>query len=427
MIYWAVLVLVGFICVWQQAEYGESDLNTEYPDLSKVMCAPGTNASMLMSPNGTFHRRALDKDFIQNNGCTDPCNLVDVPSIFRNQNDLVLLTHSEALLWNYTLPGEKYQKAERFLVNENKVLNLDWWSLPFIVVQGVIAALFGRRDPREIRDLIYINLFMEHTVSHKPAWVRTQEGIVRAFAGLNYLIAVAVVIFCPVLFIITLISQEFQIWTHFPDSERPYSVGQWTPWVSTTLVILAALIARYHDRMIELICEFYRRVFYSATGSFSSRYKVQRSEPEHGTAEAADKREMVPGTEFKADLMMTSTEDIGPRKSVFSLSRSSSHAPKLGFKTLVKNFIPQVVKACSRPLNQNDNGLSNEIVNFIHWCKDPQAVSRHVIRHPIRPHEAEHVGLSAEATEAANQRVHCRDESGGFFWGASVERRRGDT
>ncbi|KAK4693597.1 hypothetical protein P7C71_g3835, partial [Lecanoromycetidae sp. Uapishka_2] len=74
-IYWAFLVLVGYICIWQQTRYGESDLDNEYPDMAKVMCLPGTNASMLMSSNGTYHRRAIDNNFIQDNGCTDPCNL----------------------------------------------------------------------------------------------------------------------------------------------------------------------------------------------------------------------------------------------------------------------------------------------------------------------------------------------------------------
>ena len=417
-IYWAFLVLIGFICIWEQAQYGESDLDTEYPDMGKVMCNPGTNASLLLSPNGTFHRRAIDGNFIQDNGCSDPCNLINIPSVFRNQNELVLLSHSEALLWNYTLPGAKYQKAERLLNDENKVSTLDWWSLPFIVVQGFITAFFGRRDPREIRDLIYITLFMEHPLSKRRFLVCMQEGIVRVFAALNYLIAIAVVIFCPVLFIVSLVSQEFQLWTHFPDSEKPFQVGQWTPWVYTALVILAALIARYHDRVIELICDSGRSIAHAISGHQKS-YKYK--EPEHGRVSVSEDRKMHLEGDIKAEPPKTSTEELPSRKSSFvplSISKTS-------LKALIIKLTPQIYKTCCRPLNQNDHGLRNEIINFSHWLRDPQAVSRRVIRHPIRPHDAENARLSAEATEMANHKAHRGDDSGGFFRGASMERHRG--
>ena len=201
MIYWAFLVLVGFICIWEQTRYGANFDGTEYPDLSKVICKAGTNGSMFMSPNGTFHRRAIDSAFIQDNGCTDPCNLVNIPSIFRSQNELQLLSHSQALLWNFTIPGPKYMDQEKMMTVENNLFSINYWSLPFIVLQGFITAFFGRRDPREIRDLIYITLFMERPISNKR-WLRsTHDVLVRVFAGLNYLIACVVVIICAPLFV----------------------------------------------------------------------------------------------------------------------------------------------------------------------------------------------------------------------------------
>ena len=158
-VYWAFLVLVGYISIWVQVIQGADDTNQEYPVMSKVMCSnPLTNGSMLMSPNGTFHRRAIDSQFIQDNGCTDPCNQINIPSIFRQQGDLILMNHQQALLWNGTLPGGGYQFAEKVLTYEDKLFDLDFNLLPFILIQGIIAALFGRRDPREIRDLLYIKL-----------------------------------------------------------------------------------------------------------------------------------------------------------------------------------------------------------------------------------------------------------------------------
>ena len=185
-IYWAFLVLVGFICIWQQVIYNP-DTAYQSPDMSKVMCAPGTNASMLRSSEGGYQPRAIDTQFIQANGCSDPCNQVNVPSIFRQQNDLVLLSHQKAILWNESGGDSKYDKIEKELGWAYKLFNLDYWTLPFVIVQGVVATLFGRRDPREIRDLIYIKLFMKRRLSNKPALFRSQDYLVRFLAALNYL------------------------------------------------------------------------------------------------------------------------------------------------------------------------------------------------------------------------------------------------
>lgn len=131
------------------------------------MCRQEMHAGLLAYPKGTLHRRAIDATFIKDNGCTDPCNLVNIHSIIRNQNKLVLLKRSKALIWNGTLSGPKYQKAERLMTAENKAFNIDFYFLPFNLVQGFIVALFGRLDSQEIRDAIYIDLFIRCPKSNR--------------------------------------------------------------------------------------------------------------------------------------------------------------------------------------------------------------------------------------------------------------------
>ncbi|KAK3173667.1 hypothetical protein OEA41_006999 [Lepraria neglecta] len=419
-IYWAFLVLIGFICIWQQTEYGDADDNTEYPDMSKVICSPGTNASMFLSPNGTFHRRAIDTNFIQDNGCTDPCNqITNLPSIFRSQNELVLLPHAQALLWNQTIPGPKYAKAERLMAIENENLYINFWTLPFIVLQGFITAFFGRRDPREIRDLIYITLFMEHPISHKPYVMRIQDIMVRIFAGLNYLIACAVVIFCAPYFIISVISQEFQMWDEQPDSEKPYMVGQWSPWVYTALVLLAALIARYHDRVVRLIAKGCRSVGSGLKSCFSHGHEQKEPEPEHGAAEINNENSWI-GSE-------TTSKSEGREASVAEMpsNRSSPTPTKDSASTGILKAAIHLFKACCNPLNQTGKGPIDELRNFFRWCKNPQEVSRMVIRHPIRTKDTKFIDTPPAVVDASKDDPKAQDQRTSFFRGASMEHHRG--
>ena len=394
-IYWAFLILIGYICIWQQTRFGANDNNTEYPDMTKVTCRSGTNASLFMDSNGTFHKRAIDAPFIQDNGCTDPCNLVNIPSIFRNQNELVLLKHSEALLWNDTLPGPRYQKAERLMTAESKAFSINFYSLPFILVQGFIVALFGRRDPREIRDVIYINLFMERHISNRRILIAVQEGFVRVLAALNYLIACAVVIFCAPLFIISIVAQELQIWTQQPEAELPYQIGQWSVWAYTALVVLAALIARYHDKVVSGIARRFRAG------------QAQGSE-QHDITHLTDK------VSSHRTSPSQSSAGIAPTTAAFRDGQSKPTASQRALETF-RSFY----KNSCHPLNQSGKGPVDELQNFFRWCKNPQEVSRLVIRHPIRQRDTTFIDAPPAIVDAEKGDPRAKENERSFWKGAS--------
>lgn len=188
----------------------------------------------------------------------------------------------------YQEPNTKNKTAHDRRLTENKAFNINYYSLPFILVQGFIVALFGQRGPREARDVIYINLFMERPISNRPPITRVQEGFFRVLAALNYLFACAVVIFCAPLFIINISAQELQIWTQQPESESPYQVGQWSVWAYTVLVILEALIARCHYKLVHGIALGCRAVGHRILSCFSRRGKPSNPRKEHATAEFTD-------------------------------------------------------------------------------------------------------------------------------------------
>lgn len=418
--YWAFLVLIGFLCIWEQVQEGAGDNNMEYPDMSKVVCSPGTNASMLMSPNGTFHRRAIDNNFIQDNSCTDPCNQIStLPSLFRHQNDLVLLPHSQALLWNFTIPGPKYAMAEHLMTIENNNFNFNLWSLPFIIVQGFITALFGRRDPREIRDLIYITLYIKHPISRKPYLKRTQEIIIRTFAGLNYLIACAVVIFCIPFVIISVVSQEFQLWDEQPDSEKPYMVGQWSSWVYTALVVLAALIARYHDPTVHAVAKGCRYAAHGIRSCFTSYKQHKEPEPslEHDNATTSRPPYRNQDLPEKSYISTSTTDKTSPSHNTIP---SPPPTPHTTLTAHLLHFIHSIYKTSCHPINQSGKGPIDELRNFFRWCRNPAEVSRLVIRHPVRVRDERYIDVPDGVVVDGDGRA--RREEKGFFRGASVEK-----
>jgi hypothetical protein len=298
-------------------------------------------------------------------------------------------------------------------------LTLNFLTLPLIVLQGFITALFGRRDPREIRDLIYITLYIKHK-SSKRYIVRTQEVLVRMFAGLNYLIACAVVIFCVPYFIINVIGQEFQLWDLQPDSEKPYVIGQWSPWASAVLVVLAALIAKYHDDVVNLLVKGCRRAGHGVKSYFSRTHKQRESEAEHGFAVMNHEKSSLYSTSNTEPECRTPPVKELPFPPSSPLPNTRNTATNH-----ILNALTHLYKSISDPLNQTGKGPIDELRNFYRWCKNPQAVSRSVIRHPIRHRDTAYIDAPPAVIDASKDDPRAQDQRNSFFRGASVEHRRG--
>lgn len=371
MILWAFLVLVGFICIWVQYTWGQGDTNAEFPDMSKVMCAPGTNATQQDSAAEGYYNRSIDSTFVQDHGCTNPCNLVNIPSIFRRQDDLVLLDSSKAQLYAGIVSSSKSRNTENLLEKDGKILWIDYLTLPFILAQGFVAAMFGRRDPREIRDTIYIRLFMTHRLSAKPYLVRIQDHLARFLAALNYLLAVLVVLLCVPLCIATLIAFEIDLWASQTDAEKPYAAGQWAPWAVTAQVILAALIT--HDTVAYFVQNLWCRIFH--------RHHPQRDCKAAGgppdDAEANHELDPIIVTEF-SDRKPNDINDknIQNAPTLAHPPSPSKQPPPSSPWLRLTSTLHHASHTLTYPLDKNDDqGLLGEARNFWEWCKDPQEVS----------------------------------------------------
>ena len=252
--YWAILVLIGYVCIFQQQYYGEfSTANTDI-DMSKVICRSETTAvGTLKEP------KIVDEEFVKKNGCNNPCDQINVDSIFRDQGDLKLLSpkeYNESNYWKLDVNSKQHRHAEHVFDVVDIFSAAMVCALPFILVQGIIAVCFGERNPGQVRDWIYIKLYRKHWGQHdfkRSGQWRPKPWPAVTFAILTYVIAILVFIVCPVLFIMQIATFELNPHMKWPDAEKANEIGQWEPWTVAAQAVLAALIARLHRNIKDTI------------------------------------------------------------------------------------------------------------------------------------------------------------------------------
>jgi hypothetical protein len=327
-IYWALLVTVGFSCIYFVGElgYGYNGNRTYYPisaNVSKVQCTFGANKSIgLVTP-----------DFVTANDCTNPCSFVANSELFRPLSDLVLLNK---LQYNRFDNGGVGKESD--VVNYYYEYSL--WVFPYIILQGVWTACFGRRSPRQVRDKLWIDL----TRLIPTKWPKTRtalRGLIGSFCGFVYLGAWLVVTICVPGVIFNIVVMELNLADTDLESEDPYMIGQWGPWCSTGLVLLAALIGRYHDPVTDGILSGFKRVW----GLIPKHRRLQNGIRHHEDAHDPE-----------GDHVLTAKTSNKEKTSALSKSWKS--------------------------LKERITSFDDEWKNFYEWCCNPDEISKDSPRHP---------------------------------------------
>ena len=390
-IYWGFLVTIGFLCVWFQLIYYTDD-STGLVPMENVICRAGTNASQILSTDGEdYILRAIDDDFIKQNACSNPCENINIPSIFRQSDDMVLLSRSQSLLYGSDFDSKAYQNQERGERLYDKVLKLYQVGLPIILLQGIIVVFFGRRCPHEIRDFIYITLYRNRNPCpgsdsaprrRSVRWIM-QDWFARVVAFFSYIAAIAVVLVCPPFFLAQIIGFEIVTWASVPDAEPPFSIGQWASWSMAVLAILAALIARYHADTVERLPEVFQMNWMNRhkDGRKNRKGRGVDDRAEHDSMR--DPEEGIKKTDTSTSASASSDSSPTPPPLPPSTKLPPAKPPR-SFRALWNNVIKPAYMISSQPLNQSGTGLGGEIRNFWAWVKDPCAVSKYVSRHPMR-------------------------------------------
>lgn len=246
--FWVALAcgacLVGFWFDPSFIIYNESAAST-------IICIPPTNTvdyAVGQSPNGSAAdtRFYVDTEWIKANRCMDPCTQGPFKwpaAIFRSHSDLQSLSHEETQYLIQDLYGKSFFT---FYV----VIGT---AMGFVVLfQGLWAMCFGRRSPRQCRQLIY-KFFRDVKMPNFKAqqWQGTitvygqewQRTLAKYLAISAYLWAVIASVICVMLFFFNIIALELLL-SGFPQSESARHVGAWSAWAATGLIVAAAFISK---------------------------------------------------------------------------------------------------------------------------------------------------------------------------------------
>ena len=258
-LYWGFLLTVGLMTTISQLKgfcLNESHVNP-------ITCAtPGLQIDKMDCVDNSCRHTQIYAEWVQANGCLDPCKVQAAHpiAIFRSQSDLQLMSRKEILNVGKVWAGP-------FI---SAYFNIGAGLGVFVLLQGVWAACFGRRSPRQCRNTVYS--FLKDLRLPSPTRCFQRKGDLResgrwrnrvAFtvAIAAYLWAVAASTLCVLLFIVNIVAMEYLL-TTFPQSESAIHVGAWSPWVTTALLIFAAFVAKYHHSMVLLISTFLKRAIH---------------------------------------------------------------------------------------------------------------------------------------------------------------------
>lgn len=208
------------------------------------------NITSTFIKNGTtVEFPVIYKEWMTTYGCSNPCGYIPRPAIFRSIDEYTLMTFAE---FTNQLNVAGYQSSRDRLNSDFQNLVVVWsrFVFPFIIVQGIWTAIFGRRSPTQIRDTVY--LFLRDRRPLRSLGVNPRKLVAKLVALSVYLWALFVTIICLPVLIITIVAVE--TWLHrVPQAESANHIGAWSPWAGTALALIAVFIGRYERPFVNLL------------------------------------------------------------------------------------------------------------------------------------------------------------------------------
>lgn len=164
-VYWGFLVLVGFICIlysiWRDWVWGVNGSTRD-----SFTCSPEGKLDLSAGRNSSWPGLIPTVEFIEANNCLDQCHRA-APSfenaIFRSSDDLRLLDKTQVNMLLEIGQTKEERKAKAF----SYYLAITFCVFPYILLQGFLTALFGRRRPSQIRDSVYLSIYPRTSILQK--------------------------------------------------------------------------------------------------------------------------------------------------------------------------------------------------------------------------------------------------------------------
>ena len=338
----------------------------------------------------------MDAEWIAENNCIDPCFNVaelDGPTIFRDNSDLRTLTQVEI---RHILGGPKVtQKESRNAQYSAFYINYGLASLVYILAQGVWTACFGRRSPRQVRDVLFLSLYgikvpwltTDRARQHGPArferFKRWQKWYAVTVAFCAYLWAIFATVLALPLFVGNMVANEIIV-NQLPEAESHIHVGAWSSPASVGLVVFAAFVGRYHDSLVNTVIRIFNQGLYRVSHAI---HEIQRKK-------ATRRRDQLQDTEK------------GSRPTLEQAGRKVSVAPyphalrRTGY--VCQQNINAMLKSIQKMFRHGRVNVREEWASVRSFLKSPERTVFYVPRHPIDKHG----GHGANSIDALIMQLH---------------------
>ena len=124
------------------------------------------------------------------------------------------------------------------------------------------AACFGRKSPREVRDIIYNYLCDCRVPYFTSTWAESrttttytharhvQMWVARYYSLMIYPWVIFVTVLCAPMLAANIAASEL-FFNNIPQSEDAHHIGVWTPYAATALILFAATVARFQDDIVD--------------------------------------------------------------------------------------------------------------------------------------------------------------------------------
>lgn len=315
--------------------------------------------------------------------CENPCANFHGMSLFRTDSEIQLLDFDQAnAALGWVTPS--VAKTQAF------VYGYDTYGLimlPYILIQGFWAAFFGRRSPAQVRDNFYIflkglrlrknGLRMTRLPSGRLAeltgtsWRETgllQKLFAKYWALLIYAWAILITLICPPLFIINVVANELSL-AQLLESEPPTTIGQWSSWASTGLVLFAALVGKYHDLYVSNVIRATNYTLWRMRGRPEKARKPSWAGVDGPGAQSQGR------TEFQMMRLNESAEQPLYSDSYAKIGRKLEADAGRSAKRRWRHL--------TGPIKQFFTWLHHEWINVWEFWEDPDLIARQWLRHPL--------------------------------------------
>lgn len=321
--YWTFLIAIGGICAG--VKLGGANTYKIYWATAAAVCT--SKSDHLQDPAELY---LSSWSAWTSNNCTSQCGSLGPTLFLRTGSQMVPMTQTE--LPNISLPTISARES---------LGSLTGYASPVVFIQWMYACWSGRRTPSEARDRICIKLYK------RSSYQQMGSKLAVSIAMCVYIFACASLTICPFLLVFNIVFNEMNL-LYLPQDEPLTAVGQWSQCVITIILVIAAIINKYHDSWL-------RKAKTSWRISVETLFTHRKRRP-------SDSNDLERSEDQKFPSVQSTVQELAPPKPL------SPCEPLFPRKTISKRF--------THPLHEAWFHARKEWSDFQRWIRNPIEVSR---------------------------------------------------